>query len=215
MRVMWKLPVITLLALTSSRSAAQSDQSPAEGVARIEWAEDRKLVIDDFRATAPSRLQGNGQPGALSFLRIEAAMTCRDGRIEGTARAVFIPGQSWWLGAHTRMWERVGDSKSWLGASRRDLEMKTAIKDANEELLRHEQLHFDMAELAARRIRQRLEASSGACVGGVTDVLSRFVGEVTRDFRQEQGTYDQQTKHGTFLSAQARWASRVKAALTK
>jgi hypothetical protein len=44
------------------------------------------------------------------------------------------------------MWERVRDSKSWLSASRNDLEMKTAINEANEELLKHEQLHFDMAD---------------------------------------------------------------------
>jgi hypothetical protein len=43
--------------------------------------------------------------------------------------------------------------------------------------------------------------------------FNRFVGEVTRDYRQEQALYDQETKHGVFLFAQGKWESRVKAAL--
>lgn len=57
------------------------------------------------------------------------------------------------------MWARVKDSQSWLTASRRDLEMKTLIADANEELLKHEQLHFGMAEIAARKIRRRFDTA--------------------------------------------------------
>jgi hypothetical protein len=54
----------------------------------------------------------------------------------------------------------VRDSKSWLTASRQDLEMKAAIRDANEELSKHEQLHFDMAEIAVRKIRRVKSALS-------------------------------------------------------
>ena len=110
---------------------------------------------------------------------------------------------------------RVRDSKSWLSASRNDLEMKTAINEANKELLKHEQLHFDMAEIAARKIRRLFDEHKATCPTGGDDALNRFVGEVTRDFRQEQARYDQETKHGTFLFGQGKWESRVNAALSK
>ena len=183
--------------------------------APIEWSSQRTLTIQDFQGVVPSKArQGAISTGALSFLRIEASFTCRGDQLEGSAKAVFVPAQSWWAGAKSQMWERVRDSKSWLSASRRDLEMKQLIEDANEELLKHEQLHFDMAEIAARKIRKRLEEERNACGAAGDDTpLHRFVGEVTRDFREEQARYDQETKHGTFLFAQGRWESRVKAAL--
>jgi len=182
----------------------------------IEWSPNRKLTVEDFRADVPRRSQqANVQRGALSFMRIEAGYVCRDERADGSVRAIFLPGESWWAGAQSQMWERVRDSKSWLSASRHDLEMKTAINEANKELLKHEQLHFDMAELAARKIRRVFEEDKAACPTGGDDALNRFVGEVTRDFRQEQARYDEETKHGTFLFNQGKWESRVKAALSK
>ena len=185
--------------------------------ASIEWSADRKLSIEDFRGAVPRKSeQANVQRGALGFLRIQASWKCTDQRVVGSARAVFVPGQSWWVGAQSHMWERVRDSKSWLTASRQDLEMKAAIKDANEELLKHEQLHFDMAEIAARKIRRRFDETKEPCAAdNDSAALNRFVGEVTRDYRREQAQYDQETKHGTFLFGQGKWESRVKAALSE
>jgi hypothetical protein len=189
----------------------------AQTDATIEWAADRKLTIEDFKGEIPRKSQqANVQRGALSFLRIHAGWKCTDQRVIGSARAVFIPGQSWWAGAQSQMWERVRDSKSWLTASRQDLEMKAAIRDANEELLKHEQLHFDMAEIAARKIRRRFDETKEACTSDEDNPpLNRFVGEVTRDYRQEQARYDQETKHGTLLFGQGKWESRVKSALSE
>lgn len=183
----------------------------------IAWSPNRKLTVEDFRAEVPRKSpQANVERGALTFLRIEASIACTNGRVAGSARAVFLPSQSWWAGANTRMWERVRDSKSWLTASRQDLEMKAAIRDANDELLKHEQLHFDMAEIAARKIRRRFSEAHDACSDdGDLEAINRFVGEVTRDYRQEQAKYDQETKHGTFLFGQGKWESRVKAGLSE
>lgn len=183
----------------------------------IVWSPNRKLTVEDFRAEVPRKSpQANVERGALTFLRVEASIACTNGRVAGSARAVFLPGQSWWAGANTRMWERVRDSKSWLTASRQDLDMKAAIRDANDELLKHEQLHFDMAEIAARKMRRRLTDARDACRdNGDLEALNRFVGEVTRDYRQEQAKYDQETKHGTFLFGQGKWESRVKSALSE
>ena len=182
----------------------------------IEWSPDRKITIEDFKAEVPAKQrQGVLERGALSSLRIEAGFVCRDAGVDGSVRAVFVPGQSWWAGAQSQVWERVRDSKSWLSASRHDLEMKTAINEANKELLKHEQLHFDMAELAARKIRRLFNEHKATCPTGGDDALNRFVGEVTRDFREEQVRYDQETKHGMFLFGQGKWESRVNAALSK
>jgi hypothetical protein len=204
-----------VVALTASvfpfSGLAQPESTPAQTDSPIVWSAGRKLRIQDFTAAVPRKPQQSSAPrGALSFLRIEASVECRDRGLAASARAVFLPSQSWWAGAQSQMWERVRDSQSWLSASRRDLEMKTAIEDANRELLQHEQLHFDMAELAARKIRRRIEEAKNSCTAdGEQAVLNRFVGEVTRDYRQEQIRYDQETKHGTFLFGQGKWESRV------
>lgn len=201
---------LLLMAPVRAQSGAQAQQGP------IEWSADRKLAIEDFRAAVPRASRpANVRQGAQTFLRIEASVECRDGRLAASARAMFLPSQSWWAGAQSQMWERVGDTRSWLSTSRYDLEMKVALREANLELLQHEQLHFDMAEIAARKIRRRIQQSQDACAKGRDAAeLSRFVGEVTRDFRQEQVKYDQESKHGTFMFAQGKWESRVKAALS-
>jgi hypothetical protein len=206
----------TIVALIVAALPSQESMR-AQTDAPIEWSADRKLTIEDFRAAVPRKSQqADVQRGALSFLRIQANWKCADRRVVGSALAVFLPRQSWWAGARSQMWERVRDSKSWLTASRQDLEMKAAIKDANEELLKHEQLHFDMAEIAARKIRRRLGETKEPCAADNDNAaLNRFVGEVTRDYRQEQAQYDQETKHGTFMFGQGKWESRVKAALNE
>jgi hypothetical protein len=65
-------------------------------------------------------------------------------------------------------------------------------------------------------MRQRFSDERGACRNdGDLEALNRFVGEVTRDYRQEQTKYDQETKHGTLLFAQGKWESRVRTALSQ
>ena len=180
----------------------------------FEWSAERRLTIQDFAAPVPKNTrQGSVQRAALSFLRIEANVECQGRRVDGSARAVFLPAESWWVGAQSRVWERVRDSKSWLSASRSDLDMKALLEDANEELLKHEQLHFDMAR-SHRKIRRRFATADEVCSKDDSDQLNRFVGEVTRDFRQEQARYDQETKHGTFLFAQGRGSRASKPRLS-
>lgn len=79
------------------------------------------------------------------------------------------------------------------------------------------QEHLNRAtSIAARKIRRRFDEAKDPCTAdGENATLNRFVGEVTRDYRQEQAVYDQETKHGVFLFGQGKWESRVNAALNE
>ncbi len=76
--------------------------------------------------------------------------------------ATFDPSESWWRGSQWNVWEDVDSRRKWLERSRADVENKRNLAYSDADLLRHEQIHFDLAELAAGRIRLRLQAVQSA-----------------------------------------------------
>ena len=84
------------------------------------------------------------------------------------------------------------------------------------QLLDHEQLHFDIAELAARRLRTRFEDFKDGCAepGGVESIQAMVV-EIDRELQEEQSRYDRETNHGADARTQDRWRRRVQGLLKK
>jgi Bacterial protein of unknown function (DUF922) len=75
-------------------------------------------------------------------------------------------------------------------------------------LLAHEQLHFDIAELIARRLRQTLQALESPCALG--DEGIKKIAQKSREVLSKfQDQYDNETIHGEDKVAQARWAGKV------
>ena len=82
-------------------------------------------------------------------------------------------------------------------------------KSANEYILKHEQLHFDIIELFARKLRKRIKEFSG-------DMDSKF-GTVVKGLIAEslkwEKDYDRDTNHGAFIEDQQKWVKKISAEL--
>lgn len=87
-------------------------------------------------------------------------------------------------------------SKSWADA-------KSA------ELLAHEQLHFDIAEVYARKIRKEIAALSDAGEKEVK-IYNRAIQHLLNESNEIDIQYDLETLHGAMTKKQAEWAKRVK-----
>jgi len=85
--------------------------------------------------------------------------------------------------------------------------------DGTPELLQHEQLHFDITELFARKLRKEL--------AGITDcgVLAKKAGALHSQMfdasSRYQDRYDRETVHGTKPEAQVEWQQRVEKELAE
>ncbi len=89
---------------------------------------------------------------------------------------------------------------------------KSWKRDESRELLAHEQLHFDLAELYARKIRQKISELRRA---GVDDVkmFNREIEKILTESNEVDMQYDLETLHGALDKNQAEWAASIKADL--
>lgn len=80
------------------------------------------------------------------------------------------------------------------------------------ELLAHEQLHFDIAELYARKIRQVIAELAEA---GEEDVknYNRAIQKLLHESNEVDIQYDLETLHGAMQNKQAEWSKNVKTEL--
>ncbi|HEY0739944.1 MAG TPA: DUF922 domain-containing protein [Chryseosolibacter sp.] len=80
------------------------------------------------------------------------------------------------------------------------------------ELLAHEQLHFDIAELYARKIRQEIARLSAAGEDDVK-VFNRAIQKLLHESNEVDVQYDLETLHGAMQNKQAEWTKNVKSQL--
>ena len=169
----------------------------------IGWSSERSLRRADFQGRPPVAATN----ASMSWLEIDASWECEDGKLVATVRAVFHPARSWWRTSPGSIW---GDSAGVGDASRAQLEARRSAGQRDAQLLAHEQLHFDLTELAARRIRNRFEEFKDACSEpGGTEPLRRLVTEIDRELQEEQRRYDRETANGVNAQAQDQWRRRI------
>ena len=173
----------------------------------IQWSPERRLTKDDFKGRVPL----NAPSASMSWIHIETEWECKDDTFVATARATFDPSQSWWSNARGSVWgnpgERVSSTQALQNARRSAMELDLQLLD-------HEQLHFDIAEVTARKIRARFADFKNACVeAGGTDPVSLMVAQADRELQEEQQRYDRETGHGVNARAQDQWKRRVRALL--
>ncbi|PSR52916.1 hypothetical protein AHMF7605_04930 [Adhaeribacter arboris] len=78
----------------------------------------------------------------------------------------------------------------------------------SEELLQHEQLHFDLTEVYARLLRQKLSQQKSLCTGDKTKFRA-VVNKVFADWQKAQQRYDNESRHGLDDLKQAYWTKTV------
>ncbi|MBZ9730328.1 DUF922 domain-containing Zn-dependent protease [Salegentibacter sp. JZCK2] len=80
-------------------------------------------------------------------------------------------------------------------------------------LLAHEQLHFDITELHARKLRKALEAYEPG--GNMKKELEAIYSEIEKQRRQMQAQFDRETNHSINKEAEFKWRAFVKQELDK
>ena len=86
---------------------------------------------------------------------------------------------------------------------------KSWARDRSPALLAHEQLHFDIAELYARKIRKKIRSLQER---GVRDIkiYNAAIQELLLESNAVDEQYDLETLHGAMSRKQAAWSVRIK-----
>lgn len=86
----------------------------------------------------------------------------------------------------------------------------------NDYLLKHEQLHFDISELHARKLRKKLsEVNPVSLAKDPKAVLTRIYETVENERRNMQLKYDKESRHSLDKDGEARWRHFVREELRK
>jgi hypothetical protein len=115
---------------------------------------------------------------AMTNSEIDASGMMKEGLPYFKLTAVFIPSGSWTRGS------------------------------GNEELLRHEQLHFNITELFVRKIRKEMDALRKR---GEKDpaVYTQTIMDWSVKWKEKQAKYDEETDHGKNTNEQKAWGDLV------
>lgn len=76
------------------------------------------------------------------------------------------------------------------------------------QLLVHEQLHFDLAEVFARKIRKKVRELSGEGINDVK-VYNQAIQILLQESNEADQLYDLETLHGALDQKQAAWAKKI------
>ena len=155
-----------------------STTSFSNGDPEIIWSTARRLNWDDFKA------QPNGQTltGAVTHSTIKVMPEANKwtGRVTVVVQAVFACNKSW---------------------------AREKAKESDY-LLNHEQRHFDIAELYARKIRQAL-AEERITIKNYKEVRATIIQPLFREYVKFDEEYDHQTVHGLNKETQSVWNNRI------
>lgn len=151
----------------------------------ISWDKDRKLTWEDFKADPDA----NSDAVALTASGITFGYSVKTSgrRIIGFTTSVeahFYPDKSWYL-----------------------------TESADDYILGHEQLHFDITELYARKFRQQLDRL--VVNQNIKIQMNQIHEAINTALTKTQHTYDEQTQHSIVVDAQKYWENFIAEELQK
>ena len=154
--------------------------SPLADDDKIVWQSGVQLSWNDFKGS----VAGKGNHIAMSKCGIgmeQSSYTLPHGKPTYSFYAFFVPGSSWYVK------EKV-----------------------THKTLQHEQLHFDIAELFARKLRKiTLEKELKP------DKVKALFNKAYHNYELMQKQYDSETQNGTAAKPQQRWQRKVEHELKK
>lgn len=86
---------------------------------------------------------------------------------------------------------------------------KSWSRDQSASLLAHERLHFDIAEVYARKIRKKIKELRASGVNNIRTYNSA-IHELLLESNDADQQYDMETLHGALSKKQRAWAERIK-----
>ena len=149
--------------------------------AGMPWTARRPLTWADFKGKP--RVDTGPVAAETAYTLIHGA-TCTRDAFEFKVVAAFRPGESWV----------------------RPTMLRTPADSAR--ALKHEQTHFDLTEVHARRLRRYYSELMAPCRLSTND-LSGAAERIGRDEKAAQAQYDSETANGRTAAQQARWEKDV------
>ncbi|MGB7784793.1 MAG: DUF922 domain-containing protein [Salinimicrobium sp.] len=89
------------------------------------------------------------------------------------------------------------------------------VSKKNDLLLAHEQLHFDISELHARKLRMALDQFDPAKYKGLKTPLAEIYEKIEGERTSMQEQYDRETRHSENKEAQQLWEKKIALELQK
>lgn len=89
---------------------------------------------------------------------------------------------------------------------------KSWSRDQSPQLLAHEQLHFDLAEVFARRIRKKIHELQDQNVNDIK-AYNKAIQALLEESNEADRQYDMETLHGALDKKQEMWRKKIKAEL--
>lgn len=134
-----------------------------------------------------SKPDNNSKLAAISTCRIIVNNKVKDDSesIEFTVESFFVPDESW-----------------------------VKIIEKNDHLLKHEQGHFDLNEVYARKIRQEISATKFK-LGTLPVVLREIYTKHFKELNTIQDLYDLETAHSQLKNKQTEWDFKIDTLLKK
>lgn len=151
----------------------------------ILWNENDRLNWSDFKGTPSSNI--NAVALTASGLTFDfSAKTSKTRLIEFKAivEARFYPDQSWYRKEHI-----------------------------NSVVLAHEQLHFDITELHARKLRKQIAETSFTI--NIKREISKLRTTINKQLKEMQSKYDRDSDYSRSIETQKKWQTFVKRELDK
>jgi hypothetical protein len=90
---------------------------------------------------------------------------------------------------------------------------KSFLREESAYVLKHEQVHFDIGEVHARKFRQRLSLKDFSKVKDIMTEVRKIYDRTVAESNREQNTYDDFTEHGRNPARQKIWNEKVAAEL--
>jgi len=150
----------------------------------VPWREDLKLGWDDFKGVVPAMVGPAATTASGISYSYSANLLHHEVILDYEVTAYFYPHGSWYR-----------------------------PKLCNDNTLAHEQLHFDISELYARKMRERLEKTTFS--EDVKAEVHKIYGDILRELKEFQGEYDRQTDYSRNRAQQLAWNERIAKALGK
>lgn len=86
---------------------------------------------------------------------------------------------------------------------------KSYITKYSEYVLKHEQIHFNMCELYARKLRKKISETNFKKVKNFSDEIQKLYAKISDEHNKEQDKYDNDTEHGLNSAKQKIWEDDV------
>jgi FtsZ-binding cell division protein ZapB len=148
----------------------------------IKWREGHRLTWKDFRGTPDESVSAAAITASGITYEMDALLKNNKVMVNCKVEAFFYPKKSWYR-----------------------------ERQVNETVLAHEQLHFDITELYARKLKKAIDAT--VFTENVKEEIRKLYEGINNELTAFQDTYDEETNYSRNREEQLRWQERIGKAL--